>query len=184
MKKVFLVCAALLAVGAFTIISTTSCTRMKKQIEKDLSIVNGKPRRSFYMRCVSFDVPRFPLRYPFEMTKPIKEWLINVSELGQEDVIGSYGPIDRIYCDEKMIYAHNIAKPKGCNPDLPDFYVPERWFTIDMDRMHLELYSDSTDFYNHINEKAASQLRHPDFFYSAFDTNVFALPWIPDTVVW
>ncbi len=176
-----MLCAAMVALSIIPML--TSCNPDKTKKALYWLTWNEKPRRTFYTRNVSVDCPRFPLIYPFEMEKTdCFGWSINVGQCKQDNILGQYTLVDLVYCDSNMIYCHNLSECQGANHCFPESSQPERWFTIDLHKMHLTTYRDSIDFYSNIG--AAEHLQHPDKYFAAFDSNVFALPWIPDTVVW
>lgn len=184
MKKVLMIYVAMMVLNIIPML--TSCSSDKRKEALYWLTWNEKPRRTFYTCSEFVDDPRFPLIYPFDMVKPdCFGWSINVGQCKQDDIVEGerYIMVDLVYCDSNMIYCHN-AEHKGGDGIFPSFPQPERWFTIDLHKMHLTLYKDSFDFYSNIGDEAAEHLQHPDEYFAAFDSDVFALPWIPDTVVW
>jgi hypothetical protein len=143
-------------------------------------------RNSFYTRNYYWENPRFPLIEPFELWKtPIGGWSINIGEIQSEHIVSTekYGPVDLVFCSNNIIYCHVLENAPGHNPQMPQLSYPERWFTINMDNMTMTNYDGKDAFRAGIGDSIYSLLQSPDSLYVHFCHDVWALPWIPDTVV-
>ena len=142
-------------------------------------------RKSFYTRDYYWDCPRFPLIEPFEIYKlPIGGWSINIGELESDDIISGeeYRPVDLVYCENDIIYCHVLENIKGHNPHIPELSYPERWFIVNLKNMTITNYDGEKSFRTAIGDSIYSLLQSPDTLYAHFCDDIWALPWIPDTV--
>ncbi len=142
-------------------------------------------RNSFYTRDYDLDDPRIPLIEPFELVKtPIGGWSINIGEIEAEDIVPgeTYSPVDLVYCSHEMIYCHVLENAPGHCPQLPQLSFPERWFTINMVDTTITNYIGEQSFRAGIGDSVYSLLKSPDTLYAHFCDDIWALPWLPDTV--
>lgn len=142
-------------------------------------------RNTFYTRDYYWDDPRLPLIEPFELWKtPIGGWLINIGEIHSDDIVPTekYGPVDRVYCSNEIIYCHVLENAPGHDPQLPQLSYPERWFTINMGDMTMTHYQGEASFRSGIGDSIYSLLQPPDTLYAHFSEDIWTLPWIPDSV--
>lgn len=142
-------------------------------------------RNSFYTRNYYWENPRFPLIEPFELWKtPIGGWSINIGEIKSDDIVPTeqYGPVDLVYCCNDIIYCHVLENAKGHNPQMPQLSFPERWFTINTGNMTMTNYKGDEDFRTGIGDSIYSLLQCPDTLFVRFCDDIWALPWIPDSV--
>lgn len=142
-------------------------------------------RKSFYTRNYYWENPRFPLIEPFELWKtPIHGWSINIGEIKSEDIVPTekYGPVDLVYCSNEIIYCHVLENILGHNPQMPQLSYPERWFIINMENMTITNYNGLESFRTAVGDSIYSLLQTPDTLYAHFCDDIWALPWMPDTV--
>lgn len=142
-------------------------------------------RNSFYTRDYSLEDPRFPLIEPLELCKTsIGGWEINIGVLDIDGVTPTecYGPVDRIFCNDGIVYCHVLENVKGFNSQLPDAAFPERWFSVDLNNLKMTNYKGEESFRKGIGDSIYSLLNAPDTLFEDFKKDVMSLPWIPDTV--
>lgn len=142
-------------------------------------------RNSFYTRDYSLEDPRFPLVEPLELCKTsIGGWEINIGDLDIEGVTPTecYGPVDRIFCNDGIVYCHVLENVKGVNSQLPDVSFPERWFSVDPKSLKMTSYKGEEAFRGGIGDSIYSLLACPDTLFEIFKKDVRSIPWIPDTV--
>lgn len=143
-------------------------------------------RNSFYTRDYDLDDPRIPLIEPFELVKtPIGGWSINIDAIESDDIVPgeTYSPVDLVYCSNEMIYCHVLENAPGHCPQLPQLSFPERWFTINMADTTITNYKGGQVFRAGIGDSIYLLLKTPDTLYAHFCDDIWALPWIPDTVI-